>query len=418
MRKTLLALSSAILFAGTAAAAELAIVSGAVGNDLDDLRVLLARFSEETGHAVDIVTMPSSSTDQFTQFKLWLSAHNGDIDIYQTDIIWAPQLAEHFVDLAPHAQDVVDSHFPAVIESQTVDGRLVALPLFADAPALYYRSDLLERHGERVPESWDELAESAARIMQAERAAGNERMWGFVFQGAAYEGLTCNALEWISSHGGGRIVEADGRVSVFNERAVLALDKAAGWVQTIAPPGVLSYAEEDARGVWQTGNAVFMRNWPYAYALGNSENSPVRERFGVVPLPRGEEGAGSAATLGGWNLAVSRYSREQGAAVELVKFLTSEEAQRYRALHSSRLPTLDALYDDAEIAQQQPIIPRWRSVLEHAIARPSAQTRVKYNEVSSLFWTAVHNSLSGQGSAADNLELLAAQLERLRGSQW
>ena len=124
-----------------------------------------------------------------------------------------------------------------------------------------------------MPTTWEELAATAKMIMDKERAAGNEDMWGFVFQGNAYEGLTCNALEWVKSNGGGQIVEPDGTISINNPKAAAAIDMAKGWVGTISPPGVLAYQEEESRGVWQTGNAVFMRNWPYAYSLGNGDDS-------------------------------------------------------------------------------------------------------------------------------------------------
>lgn len=417
-RKTLAALLlAAIMPVAAGRAAELSIVTGSVGNDLDDMRALLAQFHEKTGHSVDIVTMPSSSTDQFAQYRLWLAARDADVDVYQTDIIWAPQLAAQFVDLAPYAKKIAPDEFKTILASQTVDGRLVALPMFADAPALYYRRDLLDKYGKEIPKTWSDMAATAKTVMEGERKGGNAKMWGFVFQGAAYEGLTCNALEWIASHGGGRIVEPDGTVSVDNSRADKALQQARSWVGTIAPPGVLAYQEEESRGVWQTGNAVFMRNWPYAYALGNGGDSPIKGKFGAAPLPAGEGGK-PAATLGGWALAVSKYSRHREAAIELALFLASAHAQKYRALKSSRLPTLRSLYDDPEIAEKQPIIPRWKKVLESAVARPTAATGSKYNEVSSDFWNAVHNTLSGEGSAAENLELLKAQLIDLKRGGW
>ena len=413
------ALMASVTFAaGAVRAEELSLVSGAVGNDLAELEAELKTFKEKTGHTVNVVSMPASTTDQFGQYRLWLSAGNQDIDVYRTDVIWAPQLADHFVDLTPHVQDVIGDHFPAIVESQTVDGRLVAMPMFTDAPALYYRKDLLDKYGKQPPTTWTELAATAKEIQDAERAAGSDQLWGFVFQANAYEGLTCDALEWVKSHGGGQIVEPDGTVSINNPQAVKALETAKSWIGTIAPEGVLAYQEEESRGVWQTGNAVFMRNWPYAYSLGNSDDSAVKGKFDVTTLPIGEGGERSAATLGGWNLAVSKYSTKQDAAIELVKFLASAEEQKYRALASSKLPTIKSLYEDAEIAEKQPIIPRWQEVFLNAVPRPSAPTKSKYNEVSSEFWTAVHNTLSGDGTAESNLKRLEARLTRLKGGEW
>ena len=409
--------ASALMSGGAAKAEELALVAGSIGKDISELRMQLDAFEKETGHTVKLVEMPASTTDQFGQYRLWLSAGNADVDVYRTDVIWAPQLATNFVDLSEAMKDEIPKHNPSIIQSQTVDGKLVAFPMYTDAPALYYRSDLLEKYGKEPPKTWAELTETAKEIQDKEREAGNGQMNGFVFQGAPYEGLTCDALEWVASNGGGQIVSPDGEITINNEKAAAAIDMAKGWVGTIAPEGVLSYKEEEARGVWQTGNAVFMRNWPYAYALSAGDDSAVKGKFDVTPLPAGEGGK-SAACLGGWNLAVSKYSEHQEAAIELVKFLGSQEAQKERAMNSSRLPTIPALYEDPEIAEAQPIVAAWGDVVENAVPRPSAATKKQYNEVSKEFWTAVNEPLSGRGSAADNLDQLEKRLRRLKRSAW
>ncbi len=145
-----------------------------------------------------------------------------------------------------------------------MDGKIVALPMFTDAPALYYRTDLLEKHGFEPPTTWVEMAETAQAVMEAERAEGNAEIWGFVWQGSAYEGLTCNALEWVKSNGGGQIVEPDGEISINNENAAEAIDLAKTW------PGhdLAARRPRPTRGGGPrrlaAGNPVFMRNWPYA----------------------------------------------------------------------------------------------------------------------------------------------------------
>ncbi|MGN6489190.1 MAG: ABC transporter substrate-binding protein [Devosia sp.] len=418
LKSLVLGLMAGVSLAATAQAADLQIVLGDTGTGLTFLQSQVDRYmAANPEDKVTIVPMPSSTTDQFGQYRLWLAAGNSDIDVYTTDVIWAPQLAEHFTDLTEATKDIVGGYFPAIIESQTVDGKLVALPSFTDAPALYYRKDLLEKYGKEVPKTWAELEATAKEIQDGERAAGNADMWGFVWQGNAYEGLTCDALEWVKSNGGGQIVEADGTISINNPQAAAAIDRAASWVDNISPPGVLSYGEEESRGVWQLGNAVFMRNWPYAYALGSSADSAIKGKFDVTTLPMGDgEGARSAATLGGWNLAVSKYSPDQEAAIRLVKFLSSPDEQKRRAIEQTNLPTLVATYDDPEVAEKAPIIPLWKDVFQNAVPRPSAPTGTKYNEVSSLFWSAVHETLSGNGTAAENLEGLEADLHDLLGS--
>jgi trehalose/maltose transport system substrate-binding protein len=417
LRSTAVALIAASI--GTSAmAVELTYVSGATGNAIANFAALVKPWEEATGNTVTIVPMPSSTSDQFGQYRLWLAAGNPDIDLYQTDVIWAPQLADHFVDLTAAAADLAPQHFPSIIESQTVGGALVAMPIFTDAPALFYRKDLLDKYGLPVPTTWTELTATAQQIQDAERAAGMADIWGFVWQGNAYEGLTCNALEWVKSHGGGQIVEPDGTISINNPQAAAAIDLAATWVGTISPDGVLAYQEEEARGLWQTGNAVFMRNWPYAYGLGNGDDSAVKGLFGVAPLPSAGGDTTSAATLGGWNVAVSKYGDNQEAAISLALYLGGPEAQKQRAINESNLPTIIALYDDADIAAAQPIIPQWKEVFLNAVPRPSAPTLGQYNEVSSLFWQAVHEVLSGNETGADSLANLEADLADLKGDGW
>ncbi|MBY3169182.1 ABC transporter substrate-binding protein [Rhizobium laguerreae] len=421
MKKFALGLSAlgiVIAAAGPIRAAEISFAANTTGKNVKFLNKQLAIFEKDTGNQVKLVTMPSSSSEQFSQYRLWLAAGNKDVDVYQTDVIWAPQLADQFVDLKEAAKDVVGQFFPSIIASQTVNGRLVALPLFTDAPALFYRKDLLEKYGKQPPKTWDEMAATAKEIQDKERQAGQKDLWGYVFQGNSYEGLTCNGLEWVKSSGGGQIVEPDGTISINNEKAAAALERAKGWIGTISPPGVLAYQEEESRGVWQTGNAVFMRNWPYAYSLGNGADSAVKGKFDVMTLPVAAVGDKPSSTLGGWNLAVSKYSEKQDAAIALVKFLASKDVQKARAIELSNLPTLTDLYDDKDVAAAQPFMPNWKPIFQDAVPRPSATAKVKYNEVSSKFWTAVHNTLSGSGSAAENLELLEADLTTLKGDAW
>jgi trehalose/maltose transport system substrate-binding protein len=245
-------------------------------------------------------------------------------------------------------------------------------------------------------------------------------MWGYVFQARAYEGLTVNGIEWLASHGAGHIVEPDGRISVANPRAVEALSLARSWIGTITPIGVLNYAEEEARGVFQSGNAVFMHNWPYAWPLLNAEDSPVRGRVGVAILPRGEgEDSKHVAALGGEQLAVSRYSRHPEEAVDLVRHLTGEAEQKRRAVGGGFTPTITELYDDQEILAANPFLQELLGSLQNAVARPSSVAGARYNRVSAEFASTLHAILSGQADPGDALARLERRLERIsRGGRW
>jgi trehalose/maltose transport system substrate-binding protein len=419
-----LGLAAGLALASGAAAAQgvtISIACGSVGAEQAQCQEGVKAWEAKTGNTATIVAAPQSTTDQLALYQQILSAGSGDIDVFQIDVVWPAILGSHFVDLKQYVdQATVDQHFPGIVAGLTRDGQLLALPWFTDAGMLYYRQDLLEKYGLPVPTTWEEMTASAKTIQDGERAAGNDRFFGFVFQGRAYEGLTCNALEWIASTGGGLVVEGDGKISVNNPRAVAAIDLAASWIGTIAPEGVLNYMEEDARGVFQSGNAAFMRNWPYAWGLLNAADSPVHGKVATAPLPMGTgEGAMHAATLGGWQLAVSKYSAHPDVAADLVAFLTGYDEQKRRAIVGAYQSTIPALYEDPEVLAAQPFFSQLLVAFNGAVARPSTVTGERYNEVSAAFWQAVHDTLSGSGDAATNLAKLEADLRRLsRGGRW
>ncbi|NGN97580.1 ABC transporter substrate-binding protein [Grimontia sp. S25] len=407
------------LLSVNAYAETISISCGAVGQELELCQEGVAAWEEETGHTVKIVTTPNSTTERLALYQQLLAAGAKDIDVFQIDVIWPGILGNHFIDLKEYSNGAEQAHFPAIVSNNTVKDRLVAMPWFTDAGVLYYRTDLLEKYEEQPPTTWDQLTATAEKIQKGEREAGNDKMWGFVWQGRAYEGLTCDALEWVASYNGGTIVDENGKVTINNDNAKKALTTAAGWVDTISPPGVLNYGEEEARGVFQTGNAVFMRNWPYAWSLGNSADSPVKGKIGVVALPKGGEDGSHAGTLGGWQLAVSKYSANPDLAADLVMHLTSFEEQKRRAIKGSYNPTIEALYEDKEVLTAVPFFGSLYNTFANGTPRPSTATGAKYNQVSNAFWNATHSVLSGNKDADAALTKLNKDLKRIsRNGRW
>jgi trehalose/maltose transport system substrate-binding protein len=367
---------------------------------------------------VEIFSTPNDSNDRLALYQQLLGAKSTDIDVYQVDVVWPGILASHFIDFNPYmTPKEVKAFIPETIKNNSVGGKLVAVPWFMDGGVLYYRKDLLAKYKQKVPETWEELGKIAALITEKEKAAGNKDLWGYVYQGRAYEGLTCNALEWVHSYGGGNVVEPNGKLSVNNPNTVKALSLFAGWVGKITPSGVLNYSEEEARGTFQSGKSVFMRNWPYAWALLNSADSPVLSKVGMVALPSGSKGGVRASTLGGWSLAVSSYSKFPALAADLVKYLTSEEEQKRRNLVASFNPTREALYSNKELLKKNPYLKELKPVFLSAVPRPATVTNQKYNRLSADFWNAVHSVLSGSQSAPDSLKGLEQKVAGYSNSE-
>jgi trehalose/maltose transport system substrate-binding protein len=413
MKKALAGLvAAAALVTPTLASAEtLHVACGSMGMERELCKQGAEAWAKKTGHSVEILSMSTDVSQELATLQQLMAAGSADLDVARVDIIWPGLVANSFIDLKPHIpEDVLKQHFPSIVQNNMVNGKLVAMPWYTDAGLLYYRKDLLEKHGQKPPDTWQELAEAAKKVVEAEKKAGNTKLVGYVFQGKAYEGLTCNALEWVDSFGGGTIVDAQGQVTLNNPKAVEAIDFFASLVGNVIPKGALNYDEEAARGAFQSGNAVFMRNWPYAWALANSKDSPVKDKVGVVALPKGGAGGKSSGTLGGWQLGVPKTSKNQALAVELVKYLTSREEQKRRAMVGAFNPTIMGLYEDEELLKANPFFRSLYSTFTHAVPRPTI-TGSKYNQVSTEFRNSVYATLNGNGKAAANLAKAEAKLK-------
>lgn len=406
------------LLAGGLHAKTVTISCGAVGAERQLCEEGTRLWSEKTGHDVQVVSTPNSATERLSLYQQLLAAQSGDVDVFQIDVVWPGMLANHMIDLSEYTEGTESDHFQPLIRNNTVDGKLVAMPWFTDAGVLYYRKDLLEKYGQSVPETWEQLTTTAETVMAAEREAGQDKFWGFVWQGRAYEGLTCDALEWVASYNGGTIVNAEGDVTINNPQARKALALASEWIGTISPQSVLNYTEEEARGVFQSGNALFMRNWPYAWSLAQSDDSPVKGKVGVVALPRGGENGRHAGTLGGWQLAVSKYSDDAPLAADLVRYLTSYEEQKRRAIEGSYNPTIPALYKDDEVLAAVPFFGELFETFKNGVPRPSSVTGEKYGRVSNAFFNSVHDVLSGDANPEQALSGLERDLRRLSRRGW
>src|ERR1700736_3760259 len=416
--KSFLAAAAAFLLPATLQAAGVTIHFAGdsdVGEGGRWTKALSEEWAKKTGNTLEYISRPNDASATLQQYQQYWAAKSADVDVYMIDVIWPGIAAPHAADLKKYfKEDEIKGHFPRIIENNTVGSKLVGWPFFTDAGVLYYRTDLLEKYGyKEPPKTWEELAEMAKKIQDGERKDGKADFQGFVFEGKASESVTCNAIEWVYSYGGGNVIEPDKKVTINNPNAIKALETAKSWVGTISPQGVVSYGEEEARNIWQNGGAAFMRNWPYAYALGQDPKSVISGKFDISVLPKGGDDGKNAAALGGWQLMVSAYSKVPDAAADLVKYLTSQEEQKKHSIALSQLPTLPALYSDADVLAKAPFFKNILPVLENAVARPSTVTGADYNQLSTVFFQSVNKVLSGGQSAKDAVAAVEKVAKRI-----
>jgi trehalose/maltose transport system substrate-binding protein len=369
--------------------------------------LLAARFTKDTGIKVKVIPQPIASDASYAQKARLFSSKSSSVDVMMLDVIWPGAFAPYLVDLKPALGKQAKLHAQGIIKNDTVGGHLVAMPWFGDYGILYYRTDLLKKYGYNAPpKTWDELGTMAKKIQDGERGA-NPNFSGFVYQGNAYEGLTCDSLEWVASSGGGNFVD-NGKVTIDNPKAAAILNLQRTWVGTITPRGVTSYQEEDARNAFDAGNAAFMRNWPYAYAA--SQTTPVKGKFDVTVLPHGPGGQ-SVGTVGGWQLGVSKFSKHIPAATEWVRYLTSPAVEKFDAIFNSNVPTIPSVARDPAVVKANPYLkPEIATVAR--VTRPASYFGTHYAQASQIIYQGMNQVLNGQ-DAKNVLPGISQRLERL-----
>jgi multiple sugar transport system substrate-binding protein len=347
-------------------------------------RLLTGFEAAHPGVRVVAQALPSSSDVAHQFFLTALEGGSRDFDLFFVDTIWVAEFAHAgwLADLSGYlSPDAVRRDFlSGAADAVVVEGRTFAVPWYGDVGILFFRRDLVER----APRTYAELVEIADRV-RGERPS----LQGYVWQGRQYEGLVCNVYEAIWGHGGGTM--EDGRMLLDTKEARAALAYLRSLLQRgTSPRSVASAGEEEARRVFQDGRAVFMRNWPYAWAEAQRQGSPVRGRVGIAPLPtlEGDKGRG---TLGGFELAVNAHvtPEKRDLAFELAAHLTSPEANLALALGYGRSPARRATYDDPRLAEGAPLLAKLLPMLELARPRPTTP-----------YYAMISDTLQGEFSAA------------------
>ncbi len=338
------------------------------------------------------------------------TSHGSSFDVAMIDVVWPGAFAPYLLDLKPKLGAQAKLHAAGIVANDTVGGHLVAMPWFGDFGILYYRTDLLKKYGYKSPPTtWTQLFAMAKKIQDGEQAS-NANFSGFVFQGNSYEGLTCDALEWIASSGGGQFID-DGKVTINNTKAAAVLDLFRKNIGVTTPRGVTSFQEGEAHTAFVTGNAAFMRNWPYAYSIAaDPKQSKVVGKFSVTTLPHGP-GGHPVGTVGGWQLAVNKYSKSPDASIEFVRYMTSPAVEKFDAITNTNVPTIPSVAKDPAVVKVNPYLkPNIATVAR--VTRPARYLGTHYNEGSKYIYQGISQILNGS-SASSVLPGIQSKLQRL-----
>src|SRR5215216_3855338 len=353
--------------------------------------------------------MPTDTGQYFDKLRTEFQAGGGDIDVIGGDVIWPIQFAaqgwvQDLSDKFPASEQ--NKFLPAPIQASIYEGAIYGVPWYEDAGLLYSRSDLLEQAGYSAPpETWDELKEMALKISQDMDIPN-----GFVFQGKNYEGGVCDALEYIRTHGGDVLSDVtSGEVVIDSPEAAAGLETYHSMITDgVAPKAVANMDETISVPVFGNGEAVFLREWPGTYGdIGSGTYKIKQEQVTVSPIPVAP-GNESTSTLGGWTFMINAQTDMPDEAWEFVKFMSSYESFKYRAINGGYISARRAILDDPEVQQAIPTVKLAKDVLlDYATSRPVTQY---YGDMSLEMQTQFNDALTGDVSPQQAVETLQKNL--------
>ncbi len=378
---------------------------------------LLNDFQQQSGIKVNLLRQPTDTDLRRQGLITSLTSKRNDPDVFLMDVAWVTQFAasnwlEPFENHIDPNQLNLDIFFTNVIQLVDIyQNKLIAMPVYVDGGILYYRKDLLKKFGfENPPQTWPQLLTQAITI-QSEIRKTNPYFYGFVWQGAQYEGLVCNWLEFTASNQGGILTDSQ-KISIDTKPNIQATKFMQDLIykHQISPANTYTeMKEEQVRILFQQGNALFERNWPYAWPLHQSDASPVKGKVAIAPLPHFENGQ-SIATLGGWHVGVSKFSDQKEKSFELVKFILSYNTQKKLALGLGWNPARKDIYTDPTVINQFPHFAKLKKIFENLRPRPPIPY---YTLVSEIIQKYINSALSGQYKPAQALKMAQTEIDKI-----
>jgi multiple sugar transport system substrate-binding protein len=356
--------------------------------------------SQHPNEKVRLIELPEDADSQRQQMVQNAQTKSDAYSVVNLDVVWTAEFAANrWIAELPQNQFDMSKYLSSAAQTGTYRNHLYAMPWKTDAGLLYYRTDLLKKAGiSGPPKTWNELSADCAKVKGVNCYGG---------QFDKYEGLTVNFSEAVDS-AGGTVVNAQGKPDVNTPQAKQGLDfLVQGFKSGLIPKEAITYQEEPARRAFEKGNLLFLRQWPYQWAL-SSKAPKVKGKFNVAPLP-GLNGPG-APTLGGHNLAISQFAKNKATALDFIKFMTSENVERANLLATSEAPTLSAMYDDADLQKKFPYLPILKASLLNAKPRPKA---VRYGDVTAAIQEDAYAALTGKMTTDQALSDLQSKLGQL-----
>jgi len=391
----------------------LRVFSGGQNQRPDLMQKLFTQYqAANPGVKIEMETGGATSELQRQYLSTVLNAKDSAIDIFLMDIVnpqqyagsgWAEPLNSYLGEPAK----VLSPYLPVYSVANVVDGKVAGKPAFADAMFMYYRKDLLDKHKITPPKTWDELAEAAKKVMAAEK---DPNLQGLSIQGAPIEGAVCTFLLPYWSQGK-EFNDANGAMTLDKAAAVKGMKMWLSLVdQGVMKKNIAEVKTGDTVNEFKSGQVLFGINWGFAWdVLQDTPDSKVKGKVGVIPLPA-MTGGKSATCVGGWQWAVSAFSKHKAAAAKLVDFMSTPEASKFLAIEGSLMPTYQSVYTDPAVTKVVPWFKDAAAVVVNGKARPLSK---QYGQVSDVIRTNTSAILARTISPEEGVEQIESRLRRV-----
>jgi multiple sugar transport system substrate-binding protein len=342
---------------------------------------------------VKLLELPEDAGEQRRLQIQRLRAKSSECDVLGMDVIWTAEYAAQgwLLDVSDSIAKNADKFIKSTVDTTEFEGKNWGVPFNSNAGFIYFRKDEVPQ----APDDWQKLYDEAKKDN------------GVVYQGFRYEGLTVNFLELLYSDGGS-VVSDDGKEATADSPEVkdVLTFMADGIKSGAVPKAVTTYKEEESRRAFESGNATFMRNWPYAYALG--KDSKIADKFDISTFP-GYKGNPGAGVLGGYNLGISAYSKNPKGSLAFIEFATEPDQQKIMATEASLPPTLTEVYDDPAVKKAMPFASELRDAIDQAKPRPVSPV---YPQISEAIYNNVYAALQGDMSPDEAASKMNEEIDK------
>ncbi|MBD2015835.1 ABC transporter substrate-binding protein [Microcoleus sp. FACHB-53] len=371
-------------------------------------KLIVQDFEKENpGIHLEIIEAPNATDLTENLYTAAFILGDSPYDLVYMDVIWTGKFAAAgwLLDLSDRiSEDELKAFMDKDVEAGRYKDKLYRIPLRSDAGMLYYRTDLLEQIGAKPPETFEDLVKTSQQLQEKKATR-----WGYVWQGAQYEGLPAMFVEILEGFGGFWVNSETNEVGLDQPEAIQAVEFLRSAIdKNISPPGVTSYREEDTRRLFVSGESAFLRNWPYVWATANEAGSEIKGKVGIKPMVH-IPGAKSGACLGGWGMGIAKTSKHPQEALKAIQYFTSKEAQRRFTLETASISSRRDLFSDPEIIAKYPHYPKFQKLVESAVLRPPI---AQYAQASDILQRYLNAALSNRSLSVEKTMKSAANETR------